>query len=276
MLFETSRGNGSDLLHPGPATSTPAAIQAMVERAWTARSNAPTAPKTTTEAAESGAGPPPSGLAGGRDPPGPSRARSRGRRKGGKAILTPGQTVTITTRDVMGQGISHTYEGCPATGARARGPLNDAACADRLRSDARTEGASRGVRSAHRFRTGINLRVRRQKRRPLTEKDVQDALFGRGHGRRHMAAIVRAQRRGRRRLSKVVGDDHLPLIAKIEKTAGRRSHQRDRNGWPMGSWSPRGLGVELPLERAAAGAEGCSSAPPRSKLAIVAKEESSR
>ena len=199
-----------------------------------------------------------------------------GRLKGGKAILTPGQTVTITTRDVLGAKgiIPTTYRGLPGDVRKGEAVLlNDGRL--RLlvlsvgRQDVKCKVEIGGILTDQK---GINLPESDVSTSSLTEKDVQDALFGREMAVDYMALSFVRSAEDVAALRKVVGPS-IPLIAKIEKPqAVDRINEIAQAA--DGVMVARGdLGVELPLERVPLVQKTCiERTTHEGKLAIVATE----
>ncbi len=199
-----------------------------------------------------------------------------GRLKGGKAILTPGETVTITTRDILGSKgiIPTTYEGLPGDVRKGEVVLlNDGRLRLTVlsvgRSDVKCKVEVGGLLSDHK---GINLPESDVSTSSLTEKDVQDALFGRDLGVDYMALSFVRSAEDVAALRKVVGPT-MPLIAKIEKPQAVDRISEIAMA-ADGVMVARGdLGVELPLERVPLVQKTCiERTTHEGKLAIVATE----
>jgi len=199
-----------------------------------------------------------------------------GRLKGGKAILTPGQTVTITTRDILGAKgvIPTTYEGLPGDVRKGEVVLlNDGRLRLTVLSVGRVDVKCKvevgGPLSDHK---GINLPESDVSTSSLTEKDVQDALFGRDLGVDYMALSFVRSAEDVAALRKVVGPT-MPLIAKIEKPQAVDRISEIAMA-ADGVMVARGdLGVELPLERVPLVQKTCiERTTHEGKLAIVATE----
>ncbi len=171
----------------------------------------------------------------------------------GKMTLKDGQHVTITTRDVIGHGglIPTTYTGLPADVRKGEPVLLDDG---RLRlevtavtrHDVKCRVIVGGVLSDNK---GINLPESDVSAPALTEKDIEDVLFGREIGVDYIALSFVRSADDVHALRKVLGGASIPLIAKIEKP-----HAVERiseiAAAADGIMVARGdLGVELPLER---------------------------
>ncbi len=176
-----------------------------------------------------------------------------GRLRGGKLVLKPNQQVTITTRDVLGRGdlIPTTYTGLPQDVRKGEAVLLDDG---RLRLEAlsitRSEVKCRvivgGVLSDNK---GINLPESDVSATSLTEKDIEDVLFGRELGVDFVALSFVRSAEDVLALRKVLGGTPIPLIAKIEKPQAVERISEIAAA-ADGIMVARGdLGVELPLER---------------------------
>lgn len=199
-----------------------------------------------------------------------------GRLKGGRCILTPGETVTITTRDVLGAKglIPTTYGGLPGDVRKGEAVLlNDGRL--RLlvlsvgREDVKCKVEVGGLLTDQK---GINLPESDVSTSSLTEKDVQDALFGRDLGVDYMALSFVRSADDVNALRKVIGGG-IPLIAKIEKPQAVDRISEIALA-ADGVMVARGdLGVELPLERVPLVQKMCiERTSHEGKLAIVATE----
>ena len=263
----------------GPATSTAAAIQAMIEAGMdVARLNFSHGAHedhqkrlSLVRAAAERAGRPVAIL---QDLQGP-KIRV-GRLKGGKVVLKEGSIVTITTRDTLGSAglIPTTYAGLPGDVRKGEAVLlNDGRLRLTVLSVGREDVKCRvevgGLLSDHK---GINLPESDVSTSSLTEKDVQDALFGRDLNVDYMALSFVRSAEDVLALRKVVGPS-LPLIAKIEKPQAV-DRISEIAAVAEGVMVARGdLGVELPLERVPLVQKTCiERATHEGKLAIVATE----
>ena len=199
-----------------------------------------------------------------------------GRLKGGKAILTPGEIVTITTRDMLGAKgiIPTTYAGLPGDVRKGEAVLlNDGRLRLLVLSVGRTDVKCKvEIGGLLTDQKGINLPESDVSTSSLTERDVQDALFGRDLDVDYMALSFVRSAEDVTALRKVVGPG-IPLIAKIEKPQAVDRISEIAMA-ADGVMVARGdLGVELPLERVPLVQKTCiERTTHEGKLAIVATE----
>jgi pyruvate kinase len=199
-----------------------------------------------------------------------------GRLKGGKMQLTPGQVVTITTKDVLGTKgvIPTTYDGLPGDVRKGEVVLlNDGRLRLTVQSVGREDVKCKvEVGGPLSDQKGINLPESDVSTSSLTERDVQDALFGRDLGVDYIALSFVRSGEDVSALRKVVGPG-IPLIAKIEKPQAVDRISEIAMA-ADGVMVARGdLGVELPLERVPLVQKTCiERTTHEGKLAIVATE----
>ena len=176
-----------------------------------------------------------------------------GRLRGGRMMLKPGETVTITTKDVIGKAglIPTTYAGLPGD-VRKGEPvlLNDGRLRLTVLSVGRDEVKCRvEVGGELRDQKGINLPESDVSTSALTEKDIEDCLFGKEIGVDYVALSFVRSADDVHALRKVLGATHIPLIAKIEKPQAV-DRISEIAAAADGIMVARGdLGVELPLQR---------------------------
>jgi pyruvate kinase len=176
-----------------------------------------------------------------------------GRLRGGKMTLKAGETVTLTTKDIVGKGglIPTTYAGLPADVRKGEAVLlNDGRLRLTVLSVGRTDVKCRvEVGGDLSDQKGINLPESDVSTPALTEKDVEDSLFGREIGVDYVALSFVRSADDVNALRKVLGTPHIPLIAKIEKPQAV-DRISEIAAAADGVMVARGdLGVELPLER---------------------------
>jgi pyruvate kinase len=176
-----------------------------------------------------------------------------GHLSGGKMTLKPDQRVTITTRDVIGHNgvIPTVYTGLPGDVRKGESVL----LADgrmRLevlavtRHDVKCRVIVGGSLSDNK---GINLPESDVSAPSLTEKDIEDVLFGKEIGVDYIALSFVRSADDVHALRKVLGGASIPLIAKIEKPQAVERISEIAAA-ADGIMVARGdLGVELPLER---------------------------
>jgi pyruvate kinase len=176
-----------------------------------------------------------------------------GKLRGGKMTLKPDQRVTITTHDVIGRpGIIPTvYTGLPADVRKGEAVL---LCDGRMRLEVLAVGRFEVkcrviVGGVLQDNKGINLPESDVSAPSLTEKDIEDVLFGREIGVDYIALSFVRSAEDVHALRKVLGGAHIPLIAKIEKPQAVERISEIAAA-ADGIMVARGdLGVELPLER---------------------------
>src|SRR5215472_5698336 len=176
-----------------------------------------------------------------------------GRLRGGKMTLKAGETVTLTTKDILGKGglIPTTYAGLPSDVRKGEAVLlNDGRLRLSVLSVGRTDVKCRvEVGGDLLDQKGINLPESDVSTPALTEKDVEDCLFGREIGVDYVALSFVRSADDVNSLRKVLGTPHIPLIAKIEKPQAV-DRISEIAAAADGVMVARGdLGVELPLER---------------------------
>jgi pyruvate kinase len=173
--------------------------------------------------------------------------------RGGKMQLKEGQPITITTRDVTGHGnvVPTTYAGLPADVRKGEAVLLDDGrlrleVTSVSRHDVKCRVIVGGPLSDNK---GINLPESDVSAPALTEKDVEDVLFGREIGVDFIALSFVRSADDVHALRKVLGGASIPLIAKIEKPQAV-DRITEIAAAADGVMVARGdLGVELPLER---------------------------
>ncbi len=199
-----------------------------------------------------------------------------GRLRGGRAFLKEGESVTLTTRETTGgKGIlPTTYAGLPADVRKGEAVLLDDG---RLRLVVTAVGRHDVkcrvlVGGVIRDQKGINLPESDVKTPSLTEKDIDDVLFGREIGVDYVALSFVRSEGDVAALRKVLGDP-IPIIAKIEKPQAVE-RLSEIAAAADGIMIARGdLGVELPLERVPlVQKNGIERAIREGKLCIVATE----
>ncbi len=176
-----------------------------------------------------------------------------GHLRGGKMTLVPDQRVTITTRDVLGyKGVIPTvYTGLPADVRKGESVLlSDGRMRLEVlavtRHDVKCRVIVGGMLSDNK---GINLPESDVSAPSLTEKDIEDVLFGREIGVDYIALSFVRSADDVHALRKVLGGASIPLIAKIEKPQAVERISEIAAA-ADGIMVARGdLGVELPLER---------------------------
>ena len=176
-----------------------------------------------------------------------------GRLRGGRMLLKPGETVTITTKDVLGKAglIPTTYGGLPGDVRKGEAVLlNDGRLRLTVLSVGRDEVKCRvEVGGELLDQKGINLPESDVSTSALTEKDIEDCLFGKEIGVDYMALSFVRSADDVHALRKVLGSPQIPLIAKIEKPQAV-DRISEIAAAADGVMVARGdLGVELPLER---------------------------
>ena len=200
-----------------------------------------------------------------------------GHLRGGRVTLKAGHTLTLTTRDVVGSAgiVPTTYAGLPGDVRKGEAVLLDDG---RLRLE--VTAVSRHdvkcrilVGGDLKDNKGINLPESDVSAHALTEKDIEDALFGRELGVDYVALSFVRSADDVNALRKVLGGASTPLVAKIEKPQAVERISEIAAA-ADGVMIARGdLGVELPLERVPIVQKNCiERATHEGKLCIVATE----